>query len=151
MMQKEVGQRFLADSKDKEYNALSVITQYRCDIKKVMDVSRHVFWPKPNVDSMVLSFSFHHRYALEQEELFFEMVKACFQQRRKTIANNMGKWIKDKMQAEQILRAAGIDPETRAQQLGLEEFIKLFDEVKFYEGASTGKSESGIECHRETK
>lgn len=151
MMQKEVGQRFLADSKDKEYNALSVITQYRCDIKKVMDVSRHVFWPKPNVDSMVLSFSFHHRYALEQEELFFEMVKACFQQRRKTIANNMGKWIKDKMQAEQILRAAGIDPETRAQQLGLEEFIKLFDEVKFYEGASTGKSESGIGCHRETK
>ena len=67
MMQKEVGERFLAHENDKEYNALSVITQYRCDVKKVMDVSRRVFWPSPNVDSMVVQFSFHHKYHLEDE------------------------------------------------------------------------------------
>lgn len=129
MMQKEVGHRFLANASSKEYNALSVITQYRCDVAKVMDVSRHCFWPKPNVDSIVLTFTFHHRYHLEDEELFFEMVKACFQQRRKTIYNNLNGWLKDKEKTESLLDRAGITPSTRAQQLSLEDFIRLYEEV----------------------
>lgn len=127
MMQKEVGQRFLAKEKDSEYNALSVITQYRCDVKKVMDVSRHVFWPKPNVDSMVVQFTFHHKYHLEKEALFFEMVKAAFAQRRKTIYNNLGQWLKDKEKAADWLKRAQISPSTRAQQLSLEDFIRLYE------------------------
>lgn len=127
MMQKEVGDRFLACSNDKEYNALSVITQYRCDIKKVMDVSRHIFWPKPNVDSMVLQFTFHHKYKLEKEELFFKMVKACFTQRRKTIYNNFQGIISDKERAKELLEKAGLDPSIRAQQCSLEDFIRLYE------------------------
>ena len=127
MMQKEVGARFLAASSETEYNALSVITQYRCDVKKIMDVSRHVFWPKPNVDSMVVQFTFHHKYHVENEDFFFEMVKACFQQRRKTIYNNLGQWLKDKKKAEEVLSKVSIPLNTRAQQLSLEDFILLYE------------------------
>ena len=127
MMQKEVGARFLAANCESEYNALSVITQYRCDVKKIMDVSRHVFWPKPNVDSMVVQFTFHHKYHVENEDFFFEMVKACFQQRRKTIYNNLGQWLKDKKKAEEVLSKVSIPLNTRAQQLSLDDFILLYE------------------------
>lgn len=132
MMQKEVGERFLAKENEKEYNALSVITQYRCDVKKVMDVSRHVFWPKPNVDSMVVQFTFHHRYALEKEEQFFKMVKACFTQRRKTIYNNFQSMFENKEDALSCLEQANIDPKMRAQQLKLEDFLRLFSVSQSY-------------------
>lgn len=127
MMQKEVGERFLAKKNEKEYNALSVITQYRCDVKKVMDVSRHVFSPKPNVDSVVVQFTFHHLYSLPYEELFFEMVKACFKQRRKTIYNNFQVLFDDKNTAGALLEKAGISPSTRAQQCTLEDFLRLYE------------------------
>lgn len=130
MMQKEVGQRFLAREKDSDYNALSVITHYRCDVKKVMDVSRHVFSPKPNVDSIVIQFTFHHRYSLENEEQFFEMVKACFKQRRKTIYNNLNEYLKDKEKTEAVLGKADIALNTRAQQLSLDDFIRLYGVMK---------------------
>ena len=130
MMQKEVGQRFLAREKDSDYNALSVITHYRCDVKKVMDVSRHVFSPKPNVDSIVIQFTFHHRYSLENEEQFFEMVKACFKQRRKTIYNNLNEYFKDKEKTEAVLGKADIALNTRAQQLSLDDFIRLYGAMK---------------------
>lgn len=138
MMQKEVADRFLASQNDKEYNALSVITQYRCDIKKVMDVSRYVFWPSPNVDSAVLQFTFHHKYNLKDEELFFKMVKACFVQRRKTIYNNFQTLFKDKEEALQLLEKAQLKSSIRAQQCTLEDFIRLY-EVS-YESLCTGKS-----------
>ncbi len=127
MMQKEVGDRFLARNNDKEYNALSVITQYRCNVKKVMDVSRHVFSPKPNVDSVVVQFTFHHLYSLKDEELFFEMVKACFKQRRKTIYNNFQTLFNDKNTAKSLLETAGLDPSIRAQQCTLADFIHLYE------------------------
>lgn len=132
MMQKEVGMRFLAKENDKEYNALSVITQYRCDVKKVMDVSRHVFWPKPNVDSMVVQFTFHHRYQVDNEDLFFKLVKTCFTQRRKTIYNNFQLMVSDKELAKEILEKADIDPSIRAQQCTLEDFIRLYETGKEY-------------------
>jgi 16S rRNA (adenine1518-N6/adenine1519-N6)-dimethyltransferase len=127
MMQKEVGDRFLARNNDKEYNALSVITQYRCNVKKVMDVSRHVFSPKPNVDSVVVQFTFHHLYSLKDEELFFEMVKACFKQRRKTIYNNFQTLFNDKNTAKELLEKAGLDPSIRAQQCTLSDFMRLYE------------------------
>lgn len=127
MMQKEVAQRFLASHNEKEYNALSVIWQYRCNCKKVMDVSKHVFWPSPKVDSMVLQFTFHHKYKVENESLFFSMVKGCFVQRRKTIYNNLQSYLKDKKLAMNCLENANIAPNKRAQQCTIEDFIHLYE------------------------
>ena len=127
MMQKEVGQRFLAQASAKEYNALSVIWQYKCDCKKVMDVSRHVFWPSPRVDSVVLQFTFHHKYHYANEAAFFWLVKSYFVQQRKTIYNNLQNALKDKELALQMLEKAGIAPSKRAQQCQLEDFMRLFE------------------------
>ncbi|MGI6511691.1 MAG: 16S rRNA (adenine(1518)-N(6)/adenine(1519)-N(6))-dimethyltransferase RsmA [Catenisphaera adipataccumulans] len=127
MMQKEVGQRFLARENDKEYNALSVITQFRCEMKKVMDVSRHVFWPSPRVDSMVVQFVFHHRYDDVDAAFFIAMVKSCFTQRRKTIYNNFQSYAGDKASAKELLERAGINPGLRAQQCTLADFLRLYE------------------------
>ena len=122
MMQKEVADRFHAKVNTKEYNALSIITQYRCDVRAVMKVPKNVFHPKPNVDSAVLQFTFRKHYTNLQEEPFFAMVKACFKQRRKTILNNFQEYCSDKETAK-----AYIDAKRRAESLTLDEFLHLYE------------------------
>lgn len=127
MMQKEVADRFGAEINSKDYNALSVITQYRCEVCKVCKVAANVFQPKPKVDSTVLQFRFLDRKVLDNEALFFELVKECFRQRRKTILNNLGNYLGNKEKAVEILERAGIKPEARAQSLSLADFIRLYE------------------------
>lgn len=126
MMQKEVADRFAASCNTKDYNALSVITQYRCNVKNVMKVPRMVFNPKPNVDSAVLQFTFKENDASIDENKFFEMVKQCFKQRRKTILNNFMEMFSNKEQAKAYLLKAGIQESRRAESLSLDEFIQLY-------------------------
>lgn len=127
MMQKEVADRFNAQVNTKDYNALSVITQYRCEVSSVMKVPRNVFNPKPNVDSAVLQFRFKENRPNIEETRFFTMVKACFKQRRKTILNNFGSFLEDKEQANSILQEAGISPQARSESVTLEEFLRLYE------------------------
>lgn len=127
MMQKEVADRFTACVNTKDYNALSIITQYRCLIHSVMKVPKNVFMPKPNVDSAVLQFQFKQRHESIVEEDFFALVKACFKQRRKTILNNYQDFCIDKDKARQELEMAGIDASRRAESLMIDEFIKLYE------------------------
>lgn len=141
MMQKEVADRFLARKNTSDYNALSVLTQYRCQIRKVMDVSRHVFSPKPNVDSAVLRFDFVCSRPVKDEKRFMNMVKACFVQRRKTLYNNLKAWLEDADFVKTMLEKAGLKPEIRAQQLDLEDFIRLYEEN--YVDLCARKSELG--------
>ena len=126
MMQKEVADRFIARVNTKDYNALSVISSYRCEMSKVMNVPKNVFMPKPNVDSAVLQFRFKPQ-TIENENEFFELVKACFKQRRKTIYNNLGEYFGDKEKAKQLLVDAQIDEKRRAETLTLEEFMHLYE------------------------
>ncbi len=135
MMQKEVGDRFMAKPGTKEYNALSVITQYRCSIKKVMEVNRNVFWPSPNVGSMVLQFIMRSNRPLQpsQEASFFELVKACFVQRRKTLLNNLQTWLQDKELALSILEKADLLPTMRAQQMDVDDFLRLYQAYESFQ------------------
>ncbi|MGL5541712.1 MAG: 16S rRNA (adenine(1518)-N(6)/adenine(1519)-N(6))-dimethyltransferase RsmA [Erysipelotrichaceae bacterium] len=126
MMQKEVADRFSAQVNTKDYNALSVITQYRCDVKTVMKIPKNVFNPKPNVDSAVVQFTFKETPNDINEDHFFEIVKACFKQRRKTILNNYAEYVTDKETAKQQLEAANIAPAARAESLTLEDFLRLY-------------------------
>ena len=127
MMQKEVADRFHATVNTKEYNALSIVTQYRCHVKNVMKVPKNVFMPKPNVDSAVLQFTFKEKDTSIDEEAFFELVKGCFKQRRKTILNNFGEYLGDKTKAKDILQNAGVDEKRRAESLTIEEFKHLYE------------------------
>lgn len=129
MMQKEVGDRFYAKVNTKEYNALSIIAQYLCNIKKVMNVAKNVFMPKPNVDSCVLQFTLKNRDESFEEKAYFELVKACFKQRRKTIYNNLSEYVKDKAKAKQYLVKAQIVENARAESLEQESFLRLFEVI----------------------
>lgn len=127
MMQKEVADRFAAEVNTKDYNALSIITQFRCQVKSVMKVPKNVFHPKPKVDSTVLQFRFLKHHHDVDEAAFFPLVKACFKQRRKTILNNYKEYCENKEDAVKELRDAGIDATCRAQSLSLEAFIRLYE------------------------
>lgn len=130
MMQKEVADRFAAKVSTKDYNALSIIAQYHYDIKTVLKISKHVFNPKPNVDSAVVQFTYHENNAVENEQAFFDLIKACFKQRRKTILNNYGEYMQDKELAKEHLNKARIDCKARAESLDRVAFLRLYEVYK---------------------
>lgn len=131
MIQKEVADRFSAKPGTKEYGALSVESQYLYDVKKLFNVPRTSFNPAPNVDSAVISFTKHEKNeAVDNEELFFELVKACFKQRRKTLYNNLREYFDSKEKAESLLLKANIPLETRAEMLDLNLYIELYKALK---------------------
>ena len=131
MIQKEVADRFSAKPGTKEYGALSVESQYLYDVKKLFNVPRTSFNPAPNVDSAVISFTKHEKNeAVDNEELFFELVKACFKQRRKTLYNNLREYFDSKEKAELLLLKANILLETRAEMLDLNQYIELYKALK---------------------
>lgn len=131
MIQKEVADRFSAKPGTKEYGALSVESQYLYDVKKLFNVPRTSFNPAPNVDSAVISFTKHEKNkTVDNEKLFFELVKACFKQRRKTLYNNLREYFDSKEKAESLLLKANIPLETRAEMLDLNQYIELYKALK---------------------
>lgn len=131
MIQKEVADRFSAKPGTKEYGALSVESQYLYDVKKLFNVPRTSFNPAPNVDSAVISFTKHEKNkTVDNEKLFFELIKACFKQRRKTLYNNLREYFDSKEKAELLLLKANIPLETRAEMLDLNQYIELYKALK---------------------
>lgn len=128
MVQKEVAERMNAQPGGKDFGALSVAVQYYCDTEIVAKVPRHLFVPQPNVDSIVIALRVRpeRRYKVDDEDLYFKVVKAAFGQRRKTLLNSissMGNLAKD--QVKEALEEAGIDPKRRGETLSLDEFAIL--------------------------
>lgn len=132
MVQKEIADRFLAKPNTKDYNALSVILQYLYQMEVIMKVSPFVFIPKPAVDSVVIRLVPQQRKKLQQEKDFFLLVKACFNQRRKTINNNLKGYLNDQVQVDELLQKADIAKERRAESLSMSDFLKLYEVM--YEG-----------------
>lgn len=124
MVQKEVGDRLNAKVGSEDYSALSIEVQYLYDVKNELNVSRNVFYPVPNVDSAVISFTPIRERDAEFEKTFFELVKNCFRMRRKTLHNNL-KDFYDQELIEKIYEETGIDQKIRAQQLSLDDFMKI--------------------------
>ena len=123
MVQKEVAGK-------KDFGALSVAVQFYCDTEIVAKVPRHLFVPQPNVDSIVIALRVRpeRKYKVEDEDLFFKIVKASFGQRRKTLLNSLTSMgILDKTDISAVLSVAGIDEKRRGETLSLEEFARLSD------------------------
>ena len=124
MVQKEVGDRFKAKPNSKDYNSLSIYLNYYFNVKKLLDISKNVFIPKPNVDSIVVEFTKKEdKFKLKDEKLFFNLVKDSFTQKRKTIKNNLKKYNLEKI--EEILKKYNFDLSARAEQLPIEVFIDI--------------------------
>ena len=127
MVQKEVGNRFKANVGTKEYNSLSIFLDYYYDIKKVLDVSRNVFMPMPNVDSIVLSLDKKEPKEVLDEELFFKLVRDSFTQKRKTLRNNLLNYNLEVI--ENTLKKYGKDLTVRAENLSIDIFIDIANEL----------------------
>ncbi|OQP13523.1 16S rRNA (adenine(1518)-N(6)/adenine(1519)-N(6))-dimethyltransferase RsmA [Geobacillus thermoleovorans] len=131
MLQKEVADRLAAKPGTKDYGSLTIAVQYYTEAEVVMTVPRTVFMPKPNVDSAVIRLVKRQRppVVVDDEGVFFQVVRASFAQRRKTLFNNLtnnlpgGK--ENKEQIERALAALGIDPRRRGETLDIAEFASL--------------------------
>lgn len=128
-VQKEFAQRIVAPAGSKEYGSLSCFVQYYSQPKIILNIKKDCFTPVPGVDSSLLRMVMKKKLPLkiEQEKLFFKIVRAAFNKRRKTLRNSLeGIVPKDKL--NQFFTKYGIDCNTRPEDLSQQDFLKL---VKF--------------------
>ena len=129
MVQKEVGDRFKANVGSKDYNSLTIYLNYYFNIKKVLDVSKNVFLPKPRIDSMVLEFDKKEELLpLKNSKQFFQLVRDSFKQKRKTLRNNLKGYDLDKI--EKVLEKHNMDLSVRAEQISMEIFIDISNSLE---------------------
>jgi len=127
MVQAEVGERLAAAPGSKIYGSPSVKAAWYGSFRTAGKVSRQVFWPVPNVDSILIAFE-RRAEELESEELrlaTFALVDGAFQQRRKMLRQSLSGVLGDSTQAAAVLTAAGIDPTERGEQLTVNDFLAI--------------------------
>ena len=129
-VQKEFGRRVVALPGSKEYGSFSCFVQYYVRSKILFEIKRSCFRPAPKVDSCFLSLKFRDKPGVEvkDEELFFKLIRAAFNQRRKTLRNSLSGFITQK-ELEEFLNSARIDKNVRPEDLSLEQFAGLLKKV----------------------
>lgn len=126
MVQAEVGERVAAGPGSKVYGAPSVKAAWYGRFATAGKVSRQVFWPVPNVDSILVRFERHEQPGTEAERLAtFELVDAAFQQRRKMLRQALSVVLGDSAAASARLEAAGIAPTARGEELTVADFLAI--------------------------
>ena len=127
MVQSEVGLRLAAPPGSKVYGAPSVKAAWYGRWRTAGSVSRQVFWPVPNVDSILVSFARdpEPRASEKLRLATFSIVDAAFQQRRKMLRQSVSSVFGSSEQASEVLVAAGIDPTARGEQLSVEDFLAI--------------------------
>lgn len=133
MIQKEVAERIVAEPGGKTYGALSIACQFFCETNYVTTVPRTVFQPQPKVDSAVLRLDKRTELPWEigagGRKLFFEVVRAGFNRRRKTLLNALTALGIDKTELRSILDEAGVEPSRRAETLSIQEFANVANAI----------------------
>ncbi len=123
LLQREVAERIAAQPGGRQYGLLSVLVQLVAEVSIGLPVPRHAFTPPPQVDSsaLVLEFLDAPRAPVADEQRFRALVKAAFQQRRKTLRNSL----KNFAGGREALARAEIDPQRRAETLSVREFAAI--------------------------
>ncbi len=134
MVQKEVADRMQVGPGTKDYGALSLAVQYYANPKIVLNVAASCFMPRPNVDSAVIKLERYEEPPVKvmDEHLMFGIIRASFNQRRKTMTNSVCNWAALGISKEMLLEAlqkCGLSPTVRGEALTLAQFAKLSDEV----------------------
>jgi 16S rRNA (adenine1518-N6/adenine1519-N6)-dimethyltransferase len=124
MVQSEVAERLAAEPGSRTYGVPSAKLAWFAHARRAGPVPRAVFWPVPGVDSGLLAFDRRDPPAGDRAAVF-ALIDAAFAQRRKSLRSALAGWAGSPAAAETALRAAGIDPSTRAERLGIEEFAAL--------------------------
>jgi len=127
MIQSEVVDRLASPPGGREYGAPSAKLAWYASARRAGPVPRAVFWPVPGVDSALLSIRGHPappEPGVTRAEVF-AVVDAAFAQRRKSLRGALAGWAGSPVAAEQVLRAAGVDPSTRAERLSVADFTRI--------------------------
>ena len=134
-LQKEVVDRLTAKTGEDDYSSFSVLTQIDYENKLMLKLPRGCFWPQPNVDSAVVVMKRREKSLVDDtlRPVFIPLLRDIFQQRRKTIRNNLnsseyGNLGKDKV--EEILSLSGLSGNERAEALSWESLLKLSESAK---------------------
>lgn len=126
MVQAEVADRLSAKPATKDYGAITVFAQYAAEISTVVKVPRSAFKPAPNVDSKVIRLCPRSEPVVDVQDprVFFKVVRAAFNQRRKTLLNALSA-VFDKDRLRQAEAATGLDLSRRGETLTMDEFAQL--------------------------
>lgn len=132
MVQKEVAQRICAAPGTAAYSAFTIYVQYHAAAEILFDVPADCFVPRPKVDSAVLRLRPLKEPAVktQDEKLFFALVRAAFNMRRKTLVNALGPVLGSSMGKEEITElvlSVGLDARVRGERLSLQDFARLAD------------------------
>ena len=128
MVQKEVADRLCSDSREGDYGAVTAVVSYYGKVEKLFNVSAGNFMPAPKVDSAVIQISLYDKppVDVDDEKLFFKLIKAAFEQRRKTLVNALsGKVGQSKDEIRYAIESMGLDPNVRGERLDISEFAAL--------------------------
>jgi 16S rRNA (adenine1518-N6/adenine1519-N6)-dimethyltransferase len=125
MVQAEVADRLTAAPGSKVYGVPSVKLAWYAAARRAGPVPRAVFWPVPNVDSGLVAFTRREPPSGADRAEVFAVVDAAFAQRRKTLRAALAGWAGSPARAEEILRAAGVDPGARGEALGVAAFARI--------------------------
>lgn len=133
MLPQEIAQRIIASPGNKDYGFLSILAQFYYEIETLCHAPAQAFFPRPQVDSVVLKFTPRSSPAVEVEDenLYWLTVKAAFNQRRKTLINSLQNGLPiDKEVILHAMEAAGISPKIRAEMLTGADFARLVNFMK---------------------
>lgn len=129
MVQTEVAKRLSAEPGSKIYGVPSVKVAWYGNAELAGSISRHVFWPVPNVDSSLVRITRYEDGELDtagvERDRVFHLIDLAFAQRRKTLRAALKKWAGGADNAAALLESAGIDPTLRGETLGITDFIRL--------------------------
>lgn len=134
MIQKEVAERMNAEPGNKDYGSLSLLVQYYCNTRIVRKVPPQCFMPRPKVDSIVIRLDRleEPKVKVENEKLFFEIIRSSFNMRRKTLWNGVKNVGLSKENLEVAFKEADINPKRRGETLTIDEFAILSDKINKY-------------------
>lgn len=142
MIQKEVAQRICAPKYDEKMSLLALSVQFYADAKILFYVSKENFWPAPKIDSAVIEITPKEKLPDVDEKIFFKIIRAGFSSKRKQLASNLSQFViasdpkergnpnSPKERIEELLKQINLNPKTRAEELKLEDWVRLVNEIK---------------------
>jgi len=137
MIQREVARRICAAPNTADYGAFSLFVQWHAEPELLFDVPPHCFHPQPKVTSSVIRLRKREKppFSVSDETFLFKIIRAAFNQRRKTLANALASGLGiERSKIEHALERTGLDPRVRGEALEIASFVKIADEL-------TGKCE----------
>ena len=133
MVQKEVAQRIAAEPGTADYSAFTIFCNYYAEPEILFDVPAHCFLPQPKVTSAVIQLKVRENrpWKIDDQDVFFRVVKASFAMRRKKLTNGLASGFPElgKTGAAEVIEACGMDVNVRGETLSIEEFALIANEI----------------------